>query len=179
MKNELIRLNFKNLKLQHLKRKIMTITNIMYVVADMMKDHKGQGNAISSEDLFKKVYGSNRQPNYVDDFRWDYVIKSMHRLRQREKLFIIHYRHENGLMYWFVPTTHQESLIYIDQLENAITRQRAMQLKVVKSVNEKWYELDWIRESKMLSSYGKLIESKQLERKKAIADAKGLSSMSY
>lgn len=66
----------------------------------------------------------------------------------------------------------------IDQLENAITRQRAMQLKVVKSVSEKWYELDWIRESKLLSKYGELILSKKLQREKAISDAKGLPLMS-
>lgn len=152
MKKELTRLNYKELKLTHLKRRVMTINNIMYVVAKVMVNHKGLDNAISGDDLFLEVYGAKRNPDYVDDFRWDYVRKAMHRLRQRTKLFIASQRDNKGDYVYFVPTDPREAQVYIDNIERNITRMRSMQRKAMKSVIEEWYKLDWIEESKHLTT---------------------------
>lgn len=163
---ELTRLNFKSMKLQHLRRKVMTVSNIMYVIANIMKNHIGMDKAIKGDDLFKKIYLSERQPNYVDDFRWDYVRKAMHRLRQSTKLFIANTRLENGSFIYFVPTDEAEAEHYIDRLENSIKRMRAMQRKALKSVQEGWYKVDWIEESKALLDYKEMYESKNAEQRK-------------
>lgn len=165
---ELTRLNYKQMKLQHLRRKVMTISNIMFIIAEIMKKHKGIENAISGDELFKNVYLTDRKPDYVDDFRWDYIRKAMHRLRQRTKLFIANTRHENGSYYYFVPTNEEEAQHYINFLENSIKRMRSMQRKAMKSVYERWYELDWIEENKYLKDYKELFsaESKKIGQKK-------------
>ena len=166
-KNEVqpVRLNYKDMKLQHLKRRVLTISNIMYVVATVMKSHIGLENAISSEDLFKKVYNRPRQPDYVDDFRWDYVRKAMHRLRQTTKLFIANTRKNTDTYVYFVPTTEAEAQKYVDRLENNIKRMRAMQRKAMKSVYEGWFKVDWIEENKTLSALKEVYE-KETEQKK-------------
>jgi len=150
-KQEMVRLNFNEMKLSHLKRKIMTINNLMYVVAKIMEKHIGLDNAIDGDVLFEQVYGRPRKPDYVDDFRWDYVRKAMHKLRQKTKLFIANTRSEYGNHIYFVPTSEDEAQYYVDRLENSIKSMRLMQKKARKSVNEKWYKLDWIDESKELT----------------------------
>ena len=165
MKHELTRLSFKELKLTHLRRKVMTINNIMYVVATVMRKHRGLDKAISGDDLFLQVYGSERKADYVDDFRWDYVRKAMHRLRQSTKLFIASNRKKLGGGYeYFVPTDPREAQIYIDNIENNITRMRSMQRKAMKSVIDEWYNLDWVKESKTLTVMAEIYkkEKKQL-----------------
>ena len=142
----------------------MTVTNISYLVAKLMKSHIGQENAIPMEELFQKIYLRERKPDYVDDFRWDYVRKAMHKLRQSSKLFIIAFKTQSKNYSYFVPTTKDEADIYVDALENNIKRQRAMQLKVMKSVNEGWYKLDWIEESKTLSEYKEMLEEKEQKK---------------
>lgn len=164
--NNLIRPNYKQMKLFHLQRKVMTIKNIMYVVATVMKNHKGLDNAISSDDLFKKVYLSERKLDYVDDFRWDYIRKAMHRLRQKTKLFIANTKNESGTYSYFVPTNEEEAQYYIDRLENNIKRMRTMQRKALKSVYEEWHKLDWIEEDKNLSTYKEIYDAKKSLEKK-------------
>jgi predicted CoA-binding protein len=162
--SKLARLNYSTMKLSHLKRKVMTVTNIAYMLAKLMKHHIGIGNAISMEDLFKAIYQRERKPDYVDDFRWDYVRKAMHRLRQSDKLFIVSVKDESNVYSYFVPTTLDEANVYVTALENNIKRQRAMQQKVVKSVNEGWYKLDWVAESKTLSAYEEALETKPAQK---------------
>ena len=159
------RLNLKQIKLQHLREKVMTVNNIMYIVANIMKNHKGIDNAISSDELFKKVYLQPRKADYVDDFRWDYIRKAMHRLRQRTKLFIANIRLSKGGEYgYFVPTTENEAQHYITFLENNINRMRLMQRKAMESVYKKWYDLDWIEDNKYLKGYKELYDkSKQIK----------------
>lgn len=166
MNNEknLARINYKNLKITHLRRKIMTVTNIAYMLAKCMKYHIGIENAIMMEDLFMVIYQRERKPDYVDDFRWDYVRKAMHRLRQSEKCFIVSVRDQQNNYSYFVPTNKDEAMVYVTALENNIKRQRAMQQKVMKSVNEGWYKLDWVAESKTLSAYEELLEKKEQKR---------------
>lgn len=164
MKKELTRLSYKELKLQHLRRKVMTINNIMYVVAKIMTNHKGLDKAISSDDLFREVYGAERKADYVDDFRWDYIRRAMHKLRQRTKLFIASNKMKGGSYEYFVPTDPREAQIYIDNIENNITRMRSMQRKAMKSVIDEWYKLDWIEESKQL----KLLEEIYKKEKKQL-----------
>jgi len=150
--NELVRANFKQMKLTHLKRKIMTVNNIMFVVAKVMEDHIGLEKGITGDSMFEAVYGRPRKPDYVDDFRWDYVRKAMHKLRQRTKLFIANTRSESGDFVYFVPTNDDEADYYINRLENSIKRMRGMQRKARKSVAEGWYKLNWIEESKDLTT---------------------------
>jgi hypothetical protein len=163
---QLARLNYKNLKISHLARKIMTITNISYMLAKLMKNHIGIANAIKMQDLFMAIYQKQRKPDYVDDFRWDYVRKAMHRLRQSEKCFVIAVKNQSNDYSYFVPTNLDEAMIYVNALENNIKRQRAMQQKVMKSVNEEWYKLDWVAESKTLSEYEELLEQREQKRLK-------------
>jgi hypothetical protein len=162
---ELKRLNYKELKLSHLRRKVMTINNIMYVVAKIMTRHKGIDNAISSDNLFYEVYGAKRNPDYIDDFRWDYIRRAMHKLRQRTKLFVANQRGANGDFFYFVPTTESEAQIYIDNIERNISRMRSMQRKAMKSVIDEWYKLDWIEESKDLTVLDEIYrkEKKQIK----------------
>ena len=163
--DKLSRLTFKDLKISHLRRKIMTINNIMYVVAKIMSGHKGLDKSISSDDLFKEVYGSDRKPDYVDDFRWDYIRKAMHKLRQRTKLFIASNRRTSGDFEYFVPITPGEAQIYIDGIENNIRRMRSMQRKAMKSVIDEWYKLDWVKENKHLTDIEEIYQenSKQIK----------------
>lgn len=167
---ELKRFSYKELKLTHLKRRLMTVNNIMYVVALIMNGHKGLDNAISGDKLFQQVYGADRKPDYVDDFRWDYIRKAMHKLRQSTKLFIAS-RNNNGVYEYFVPTNTDEAQIYINNLENNINRMRSMQRKAMKSVLDGWYKLDWIDESKNLREIGEIYQNKQ--RKLGMKDGQG------
>jgi hypothetical protein len=151
--------------LNHAQRKQMTISNISYVVANIMKKHIGEDNGISGQDLFYKVYGKKREENFVDDFRWDYLKRAMHRLRKFTKLFIVNTKITPNTWIYFVPTNEDEANHYIEALEKNIGRQRAMQRKALKSVMQGWYELDWIQESKMLTTYQELFDRKQVEKK--------------
>jgi len=162
---ELARINYKNLKLIHYKRKMMTVTNISYMLAKLMKYHIGIDKAIKMDDMFLAIYSKQRQPDYVDDFRWEYIRKAMHRLRQSEKLFIVAVKTPSNIYSYFVPTTIDEAMLYVTALENNIKRQRIMQQKVMKSVNEEWYKLDWIAESKTLSTYEEILNKKQQQIK--------------
>lgn len=166
---DMIRLTYKSLKLTHLKRKMMTVNNIAYSVAKIMKDHIGIEKAITSDTLFQQIYLHPRKADYVDDFRWDYIKKAMHRLRQSEKLFIVNTILDKNVV-WLVPCNQDEAMFYVNRIENNIKRQRLMQERVKKSVREEWYKLDWVYESKMLTQVEENIENQKklitLERKK-------------
>ena len=144
----------------------MTVNNIMYVVAKIMEKHIGLDKGIAGDELFFEVYNRERKPDYVDDFRWDYVRKAMHKLRQRTKLFIANTRLPSGDFIYFVPSTEEEAEYYIQRLENNIKRMRSMQRKAMKSVREKWYNLNWIEDSKDLTALQEVYEDNQETQKK-------------
>ena len=167
--SELARLNYGELKKSHFKRRLMTIKNIMFVVAKIMENHIGLDNGIEAGELFKKIYRVNRKPDFVDDFRWDYVRKAMHRLRQQTKLFICNAKSDYGGYIYYVPTSPDEAQHYVDRLEGNIKRMRVMQKKAMQSVKKRWYELNWIDESKELTA---MEESYGEQTKKLLSGAK-------
>ena len=160
--DNLTKINYDSLASMHENRKIMTVNNIMYTLAVIMKNHIGKDNSILGEKLFSVVYGHTRKPDYVDDFRWDYIRKAMHRLRQRTKLFIAHVQ-DKGKFYYYVPIDEQECQSYITLLDNNIKSMKKMQLKIVRSVNEKWYALDWIEENALLQNVKEINSIKKIK----------------
>ena len=123
----------------------------MFVLANIMKSHVGEANAIKGDDLFLAIYQKEREPDYVDDFRWDYIKKAIHRLRQQTKCFVSPVKLADGDYAYFVPTTYDETAHYIKILDDNKRRMSMMQDKIRTSVQERWFELDWITESKLLT----------------------------
>ena len=127
-------------QLQQLKR--LTVTNIGMKLLNIFTNHIGSENAISRAALFRKVFGRAELPSLADEFRWDYVKRAMHLVRQRTKCFIGSMR-ERSTWKYFVLRTQSDAQHYIDTLERNIKRMRVMQRKATKSVEEKWHRLDW------------------------------------
>jgi len=132
-------------QLQQLKR--LTVTNIGMKLLNIFTDHIGAENAISRAALFRKVFGRAELPSLADEFRWDYVKRAMHLVRQRTKCFIGSMK-ERSTWKYFVLRTESDAQFYIDTLERNIKRMRVMQRKAMKSVEEKWHRLDWKADSK-------------------------------
>lgn len=127
--------------------KLLTTTSIAYKLLHIFRIHIGEYNAISHNELFKKVFGRSEEITLADDLRWEYVKRAMHYCRQRTKCFIGH-KFENGVWKYFVVEDFRDAKYFCDTLERNIGRMRAMQQKALKSIRQKWYEIDWVEDSK-------------------------------
>lgn len=127
--------------------KLLTTASISYKLLHIFRRHIGEYNAVSHNELFKKVFGRSEEITLADDLRWDYVKRAMHYCRQRTKCFIGH-KFENGVWKYFVVEDFSDAKYYCDTLERNIGRMRAMQQKALKSIRQKWYEIDWVEDSK-------------------------------
>lgn len=135
--------------------KLLTTMNIAYKLLHIFRSHIGEMNSISHMSLFRKVYGRSEEITLSDELRWEYVRRAMHLCRQRTKCFIGH-KFEKGIWKYFVVESESDTKYFYNTLERNISRMRAMQRKALKSVNEKWYKIDWINESKKMFTYEKI-----------------------
>jgi hypothetical protein len=129
------------------KNKILSPSKIKYEIAKQLllifRKHIGFDNSITKDELFKKLFDKDYNPNDVKDYiRWDFVKKAMHLLRTKTKCFIITERYE-GESYIYVINEIEEAKVYIDILDNNINKMRLMQKRAQKAIKEKWHKLDW------------------------------------
>ena len=141
-------------RLPHNVASNLTVRNVARVVMTIMRSHIGEENALTGNELFKKVFGKKRQTmasmeSLVDELRWSYLKRAMHYLRKNTKCFIIG-KEDEGNWEYFVVSTQYEADYYINILQNNIKRMKYMQKKVRKAVKEKWYLKEW-DEKKLLS----------------------------
>lgn len=129
--------------------KLLTTANIAYKLLHIFRNHIGEDRAISHRQLFRKVFGRGEEITLADDLRWDYVRKAMHMCRQRTKCFIGH-KYEMGVWKYFVVESFTDAKYFVNTLERNIGRMRAMQQKALKSVRQKWYKIDWVKDSKLI-----------------------------
>ena len=98
----------------------------------------------------------------ADEYRWEYVKKGMHFLRQRTKCFIAsRYNPHTQEWYYFVVKSMTDAQHYIDTLNRNIKRMRSMQTRAVQAVEKKWYSENWLTfaEQRLLESdYDKKIK---------------------
>jgi len=124
------------------RMRTLTVGNLAFKVMNIFRDYIGGDEAISRARLFKKIFGHSEDCGLADELRWIYAKRAMHLLRQRTKCFIASER-RGHTWYYFVIRTKADAQAYIDNLNNSITRMRAMQRKAMKSVEERWHSVDW------------------------------------
>lgn len=122
--------------------KLLTRIGIAVKMMGIFQNHIGRDSSISHKQLFRAVFGRKETESLADELRWEYCKKAMHMLRQRTKCFIGSRFHRNSWHY-FVVKDDMDAMCYIKNLDKCIARMKAMQKKVIKAVEEKWYELDW------------------------------------
>lgn len=127
----------------HLRKKKFTIDNIMLVIAETMREHKGYDNKISSDELFEKVFLRKREPKIIDDTMWSYITRAILKLKHKTHLMINH-DYVLGAGHYYVPVTKEEAISQSDKLEKIRRGYKSMQKRVRKSVDEKWYKEDWV-----------------------------------
>lgn len=116
---------------------------VSWILMEIFSSHKGEQNAITQHELFRKVYQRKLVTTDVGDFaRWEYIRRSLHYLRRKSNCFVISKRTGSDYVF-FVPTTRRESQIYINQIENSVTAMRSSQSRCERSVREKWYLKQW------------------------------------
>lgn len=129
--------------------KLLTTASISYKLLHIFRRHIGEYNAISHNELFRKVFGRSEEITLADDLRWEYVKRAMHFCRQRTKCFIGH-KYEHGVWKYFVVEDFKDAKYFCNTLEKNIGRMRAMQQKAMKSIRQKWSKIDWVEDSQKI-----------------------------
>lgn len=110
----------------------------------VMKSHIGRENAVTREDLLKKLF----RINYYDIselhrfFLLNIMNTAMHRLRKNTKCFITSKRNE-GTTLFFVVKSDEDANCYSDFATRQIRSLRQMERRAYTAVREKWYKDEW------------------------------------
>ncbi len=98
----------------------------------------GRENAITKEEIFKKVF----KESYVETPRhwlmWDFIRKGLHHCRKFSKCFVISEGVDWTRIY-YIPVNDDEMRPYQDQMDSLIQRCRAMKRKAKKAIDSDWY----------------------------------------
>ena len=120
-----------------------SIKKIALNLMELMKSHVGNRNAITKNNLFKKLYKVNYDDNRADHWMiWEFTKRAMHKLRRDSNCFVASARFE-GTFEYFVVADMYDADYYITQLDSCIRKMRSMQKRVKRSVIEKWHKSTW------------------------------------
>lgn len=114
-------------------------TELRQQVVGVMKEHLGKENAITQQDLFKKIYGN---PEHFSDLellgKWMAIRQSLHYLRKNSYCFVVS-QHNNGTMEFFVIKDKADADVYKVQIVNQIEKAMAMVKKAYIAADKKYY----------------------------------------
>ena len=126
-----------------LQEPAMKTRTISWALMDIFSEHKGEENAISQQELFRKVYRRKIIQSDLGDYaRWEYIRRALHYLRRKSNCFVISKRTSNDYVF-FVPTKLAEANLYVTALDNSINKMKLSQIRARKSITQKWYLQEW------------------------------------
>jgi len=138
---------------QETKRVIMmtSVREIVNKLLKIMKQHIGEENSISRNQLFKSVYGVPVE-NVSALQEWmlfELIKKAMHLCRQRTKCFIVsrqmtqQFGKRYGTWYYWVAKDGTDYIVFSDNMNRNIVAMKKMVEKCDKAVRNRWYQQEW------------------------------------
>jgi hypothetical protein len=112
-------------------------------LGSILPHHIGRKNAISRDELFKKIF--HRYPSdksLADYVRYDFLKRAMHFLRQQTHCFVISHQ-MLGSYYFYVIDSQDDVDVYVNRLEQSIKQMRKMQRRAQQSFDDEWSSQDW------------------------------------
>jgi len=110
----------------------------------VMKNHIGKANAVSRNDLFKKLYNVEEDTNNLEHwFIWNQTKKAMHNIRKTTKCFISMRRTSGANFEFFVVEDRNDAKEYVDVINKNIHQMKSMIGRAIKAADENWSEQNW------------------------------------
>ncbi len=110
---------------------------------DIFKKHIGLLNGISPNDILRLLYGNSifNETLYYRDYMWRHkVLRAIHYLRHRTKLFVISQKIDReSKPLFFVVQTEEEGTIFNKRLDREIKGMHKTQIRCKKAVSENWW----------------------------------------